>query len=154
VGMVMQLNAQMKLSYSIGSIGGAMKTSTYSSPIVISGENCIKVTNSISKFAESKKGLFYSTCAVNINFEKIQLNLSPNPVINYTVLKFSNQSTIENRFRVLVYNNSGQVVQATETTKEQLVSGYKLNLTSLVTGSYFVQVSSGKVLETLKFLKN
>jgi hypothetical protein len=55
---------------------------------------------------------------------------------------------------VLVYNNSGQVVQATETTKEQLVSGYKLNLTSLVTGSYFVQVSSGKVLETLKFLKN
>ena len=148
------LKAQMNLSYSIGSIGGSMKTSTYSSPIVISGEKCIKVTNSISKFSESKKGAFLSNCVVNIEYPKFQMNLSPNPVYNFSVLKFVSKVPNESRFRVNIFNNSGQAVQATEATQEQLLSGYRLNLSSLVTGVYFVQVSSSSGVETLKFIKN
>ena len=149
-------NAQISISYSLGSIGGNMKTSTYSSPILINGENCIKVTNSISKFSTSKKGDFYSTCSVNIDFTKtqIQLSLSPNPVNSYTILKCTGKLANDSKFNIMVYNNTGQPVYATETTQPLLLSGYRLNLSSLVTGVYFVQVSSSSVLTTIKFLKN
>jgi hypothetical protein len=149
-------NAQINISYSIGSIGGNMKTSTYSSSILINGENCIKVTNSISKFKTSNKGDFYSTCSVNIDFEKtiIQLALAPNPVNTYTVVKSIGKLPNDNKFGIMVYNNSGQPVYATETSQQQLSSGLRLNLSTLVTGIYFVQVSSSSVLTTIKFLKN
>lgn len=150
------LKSQIIVSYSLGSIGGNMKTSTYSSPVLINGDNCIKVTNSISKFSVSKKGDFFSTCSVNINFERIQIQLAlaPNPVNTFTVMKCTGKLPNDSKFDVMVYNNTGQPVYATETTQQNLLSGFRLNLSSLVTGIYFVQVSSSSVLSTLKFLKN
>ncbi len=149
-------NAQINISYSLGSIGGNMKTSTYSSPILINGENCIKVTNSISKFSTSKKGDFYSTCSVNIDFTntQIMLALAPNPVNTYTIVKYTGKLPNDSKFSVMVYNNTGQPVYATETTQQQLLSGLRLSLSSLVTGIYFVEVSSSSILTTIKFLKN
>lgn len=148
--------SQINISYSLGSIGGNMKTSTYSNPILINGENCIKVTNSISKFSPSNKGDFYSTCSVNIDFNKIliQLSLAPNPVNTYTVIKANGKVPNDTKFKVMIFNNTGQPVYATETTQQQLLTGFKLNLANIVTGIYFVQVSSSSVLETIKFLKN
>jgi len=133
-----------------------MKTSTYSSPILINGENCIKVTNSISKFSASKKGDFYSTCSVNIDFSKIQIQLAlaPNPVNTYTILKCIGRLQNDNKFNVMVFNNTGQPVYSAEATQQQMLTGLRLDLASLVTGVYFVQVSSSSVLSTLKFLKN
>ena len=148
--------SQISVSYSLGSIGGNMKTSTYSNPILINGINCIKVTNSISKFTPSKKGDFYSTCSVNIDFSKIQIQLalSPNPVNTYTILKCLGRLQNDNKFNVMVFNNTGQPVYSTEATQQQMLTGLRLDLASLVTGVYFVQVSSSSVLSTLKFLKN
>jgi hypothetical protein len=152
------LNAasQISISYSIGSIGGNMKTSTYSSPILINGDKCIKVTNSISKFSASKKGDFYSTCSVNIDFSKIQIQLAlaPNPVNTYTILRCVGRLQNDSKFNVMVFNNTGQPVYSAEATQQQMLSGLRLDLASLVTGVYFVQVSSSSVLSTLKFLKN
>lgn len=148
--------SQINVSYSLGSIGGNMKTSTYSSPILINGDKCIKVTNSISKFSASKKGDFYSTCSVNIDFSKIQIQLAlaPNPVNTYTILRCVGRLQNDSKFNVMVFNNSGQPVYSAEATQQQMLSGLRLNLASLVTGVYFVQVSSSSVLSTLKFLKN
>jgi hypothetical protein len=148
--------SQINISYSLGSIGGNMKTSTYSNPILINGENCIKVTNSISKFTPSNKGDFYSTCSVNIDFNKIQilLALAPNPVNTYTVMRANGKVPNDAKFKVMIFNNTGQPVYATEATQQQLLTGFKMNLANIVTGIYFVQVSSSSVLETIKFLKN
>ena len=148
--------SQINVSYSLGSIGGNMKTSTYSSPILINGDKCIKVTNSISKFSASKKGDFYSTCSVNIDFSKIQIQLAlaPNPVNTYTILRCVGRLQNDSKFNVMVFNNSGQPVYSAEATQQQMLSGLRLDLASLVTGVYFVQVSSSSVLSTLKFLKN
>jgi hypothetical protein len=152
----MNAQSQISVSYSLGSIGGNMKTSTYSSPILINGDKCIKVTNSISKFSASKKGDFYSTCSVNIDFSKIQIQLAlaPNPVNTYTILRCVGRLQNDSKFNVMVFNNSGQPVYSAEATQQQMLSGLRLDLASLVTGVYFVQVSSSSVLSTLKFLKN
>ena len=148
--------SQISISYSLGSIGGNMKTSTYSSPILINGDKCIKVTNSISKFSASKKGDFYSTCSVNIDFSKIQIQLAlaPNPVNTYTILRCVGRLQNDSKFSVMVFNNSGQPVYSAEANQQQMLTGLRLDLASLVTGVYFVQVSSSSVLSTLKFLKN
>jgi hypothetical protein len=152
----MSAQSQISVSYSLGSIGGNMKTSTYSSPILINGDKCIKVTNSISKFSASKKGDFYSTCSVNIDFSKIQIQLAlaPNPVNTYTILRCVGRLQNDSKFNVMVFNNTGQPVYSAEATQQQMLSGLRLDLASLVTGVYFVQVSSSSVLSTLKFLKN
>ena len=156
MSICLNAQSQISISYSLGSIGGNMKTSTYSSPILINGENCIKVTNSISKFSVSKKGDFYSTCSVNIDFSKIQIQLAlaPNPVNTYTILKCIGRLQNDNKFNVMVFNNTGQPVYSAEATQQQMLTGLRLDLASLVTGVYFVQVSSSSVLSTLKFLKN
>jgi hypothetical protein len=148
--------SQINISYSLGSIGGNMKTSTYSNPILINGENCIKVTNSISKFTPSKTGDFYSTCSVNIDFTKIQIKLAlaPNPVNTYTIVRAYGKVPNDTKFNVMIFNNTGQPVYATEATQQQILTGFKMNLANLATGIYFVQVSSSSVLETIKFLKN
>ncbi len=149
-------HSQISVSYSLGSIGGNMKTTTYSNPILINGINCIKVTNSISKFTPSKKGDFYSTCSVNIDFSKIQIQiaLAPNPVNTYTILKCIGRLQNDSKFDVKVFNNTGQPVYAAETTQQQLLTGFRMDLASLVTGIYFVQVSSSSVFSIHKFLKN
>ena len=82
------------------------------------------------------------------------LALAPNPVNTYTIVKYTGKLPNDSKFSVMVYNNTGQPVYATETTQQQLLSGLRLSLSSLVTGIYFVQVSSSSILTTIKFLKN
>ena len=85
---------------------------------------------------------------------QIQLALAPNPVNTYTILRCVGRLQNDSKFNVMVFNNSGQPVYSAEATQQQMLSGLRLDLASLVTGVYFVQVSSSSVLSTLKFLKN
>ena len=41
----MNAYSQIGISYSIGSIGSMSKASSFSGPVIITGENCFKVTN-------------------------------------------------------------------------------------------------------------
>jgi hypothetical protein len=146
------LSAQIKISYSIGGIGGNMKTSTYSNPLLISGEKCFNVSNSLNKFWGSNTGDFFTNCVVDVDFVKFSIKINPNPVVNYAVVKFINKLQNENKLRLTVFTNIGQPMIAV--TQDQLLSGYKLDMSSLSSGYYFIQISSTSLLQTFKILKN
>jgi hypothetical protein len=53
-----------------------------------------------------------------------------------------------------VFTNIGQPMIAVDVTQDQLLSGYKLDMSSLSSGYYFIQISSTSLLQTFKILKN
>jgi len=148
------ITAQIRISYSIGGIGGNMNTSTYSNPLLISGENCFNVSNSINKFWASKTGDFYTNCVVDIDYIKFSIKINPNPVNDFAVVKFLNKLQSENRLRLTIFTYVGQPVKAVDVTQDQLLAGFKLDMSNLSSGYYFIQVSSSSLLQTFKILKN
>ena len=142
------------MSYSIGSVGGMAKSSGYSTPILITGDNCFKVSNNISKFWASKKGDFFASCIVDIDYIKLSIKITPNPVITYANIKFLNMLQNDNKFTVVVFNNTGQPALTKEVSQDAFLNGYKLDMSSLASGYYFIQIASSSILQTFKILKN
>ena len=153
---VISFNAysQIGMSYSIGSIGGMPKVTGISSPILISSENCFLISNNITKFWSSKKGEFFATCLVDLDYIKLSIKITPNPVTTYANIKFLNMIQKDNRFKLTVFNNIGQPEILKEVSQEAFLSGYKLDMTSLASGYYFIQIGSSTILQTFKILKN
>jgi len=154
--IVLSTNAysQIGISYSIGSIGTMSKASSFSSPIMISGDNCIVVTNSIAKFWSSKKGEFFASCFVDLDYIKLSIKITPNPVTTYANIKFLNVLQNDNKFKVTVFNNIGQPSITKEVSQDAFLAGYKLDMSTLASGYYFIQVASSSLLQTFKILKN
>jgi hypothetical protein len=150
----MNAYSQIGISYSIGSIGSMSKASSFSGPVIITGENCFKVTNSISKFWASKKGEFFASCFVDLDYIKLSIKITPNPVITYANIKFSNMLQNDNKFKLIVFNNIGQPAITKDVSQESFLAGYKLDMSTLAAGYYFIQIASSSVLQTFKILKN
>ncbi len=146
-------HTQIGISYSIGSLG-AMKTSSFSSPLAINGVNCIKVSNGIAKFMEASNGAFYNECAVDLNYTRLNIKIAPNPVINFTTISFKDKVHSNNKFQIGIYNSVGDPVMQYETTQEQLYAGYRLNMTNYATGYYYIKVMSNNIMETFKIFKS
>ena len=131
-----------------------MKTSTYSNPILISGENCFNITNALNKFWASNTGEFFMNCVVDVDFVKFSIKINPNPVINFATVKFINKIQNENKMRLNIFNNVGQPMKGMDVTQDQFLSGYRLDMSGLPSGYYFIQISSSSLLQTFKILKN
>jgi len=146
--------SQIGISYSIGSIGSMPKASSFSAPIMISGDNCFVVTNSIAKFWASKKGEFFASCFVDLDYIKLSIKITPNPVLTYANIKFSSMLQTDNKFKLIVYNNIGQPAITKDVSQDAFMAGYKLDMSTLAAGYYFIQIASSSVLQTFKILKN
>lgn len=154
--LIISTNAytQINISYSIGSIGGMPKASSISAPILISGENCFIVSNNITKFWASKKGEFFATCLVDLDYIKMSIKITPNPVISYATIKFLSMLQSDNKFKLVVYNNIGQPAILKDVSQDAFLAGYRLDMSSLASGYYFIQIASSTILQTFKILKN
>ena len=147
-------NSQIRVSYSIGSIGGMPKVSSLSAPILISGENCFIISNNITKFWASKKGEFFTNCRVNLDYIRMNIKINPNPVITYANIKFLTMIQKDNKFRLIVFNNTGQPEISKDVSQDAFLNGYNLDMSSLASGYYFIQIASNSILQTFKILKN
>ena len=150
----MNAYSQIGISYSIGSIGSMSKASSFSGPVIITGENCFKVTNSISKFWASKKGEFFASCFVDLDYIKMSIKITPNPVTTYANIKFLNMLQNDNKFKLIVYNNTGQPAILKEVSQDAFLAGYRLDMSTLASGYYFIQIASSSIIQTFKILKN
>ena len=153
------LCAQITVSYSIGGIGGgtlgsSLKTSTYSNSLMISGTKCYTVTNSLSKFTVPSTGKFFTSCDVNPKYININIKVFPNPAVEYTIIKFLNKLEFDNKFKITLYSNQGQLISFADVTQDELLSGYKYNLSSLSDGVYVIQISSSQMIQSYKIIKS
>ena len=152
----MSINAysQIGISYSIGSVGSMPNASTFNAPIMISGDNCFVVTNSIAKFWASKNGEFFASCFVDLDYIKLSIKITPNPVVTFAYIKFANMLQNNNQFKLIVYNNMGQPSITKDVSQDAFLAGYRLDMSSLASGYYFIQIASSSILQTFKILKN
>ena len=157
------LCCQIKLSYSIGGIGNfiakstgtanATITTTYSNPLILSGSKCYTVSNGLVKFMPVSVGKFFTTCDVDLDYIRLNISVFPNPASTYTIIKFTNQLQLEDKFRIQVYSSGGDFVRGLEVSQKALMSGYRLALNNLNAGLYYIQISSNTVLQSYKILK-
>ncbi len=147
-------NSQISIGYSIGVFGENLKIDSYSNPLAITSTTCIQVTNGVSKFLISGKGIYLNACAIKETEFKLSILVAPNPATEYTIVKFSNKLQNQERFNIQIYSASGYLLQKYTATQSQLLTGFKLTTSSLAQGIYFIKIFSSSINEVVKIIKN
>ena len=146
--------SQITIGYSIGVFGENFKIDSYSNPLAINSKSCIQVTNGVAKFLISGKGVYLNACAVKETEIKLNILVAPNPVTEYTVIKFGTKLQNQERFNIQLFNAAGQLVQKHVTNQSQLLTGFRIATGNLPQGIYFIKVFSSTINEVVKIIKN
>jgi len=144
----------MSIVYSIGVLGGELALSNSSNPLTMSMNNCIQVSNGVAKFATVNNDAFVNNCVVDLNYSKLSIQVLPNPFVDAVYVTFKSKIDNENHFKISVFNNIGQLVKTENVYQDLFYTGYRVALSSLPTGIYFMQINSSKVNEVFKIVKN
>lgn len=147
-------NAQMTMAYSMGVLGGDLKLSNSSNPLTVNMANCIQVSNGVTKFLTTNNGLFINECVVDLNYSKISIQVLPNPFIDAVYVTFKNKIDKDNHFKISVFNNMGQLVKIENVNQDLFYTGYRVVMSDIPSGIYIMQISSSKVNEIFKIMKN
>ena len=147
-------NAQITMAYSMGVIGGDLKLSNSSNPLTLSMANCIQVSNGVSKFLTTNAGMFINECVVDLNYSKISIQVLPNPFVDAVFVKFKTKIDKNNHFKISIFNNLGQLVKIENVNQDLFYTGYKVVMSNIPSGIYFMQINSSKVNEVFKLFKN
>jgi len=147
-------NAQMNVAYSMGVLGGDLKLSNSSNPLTVNMTNCIQVSNGVTKFLTTNNGLFINECVVDLNYSKISIQVLPNPFIDAVYVTFKSKIDKDNHFKISVFNNTGQLVKTENVNQDLFYTGYRIVMSNIPSGMYFMQINSSKVNEVFKLFKN
>jgi hypothetical protein len=148
------VNAQMTMAYSMGVLGGDLKLSNSSNPLTVNMANCIQVSNGVTKFLTTNNGLFINECVVDLNYSKISIQVVPNPFIDAVYVTFKSKIDKDNHFKIFVFNNIGQLVKIENVNQDLFYTGYRVVMSDIPSGIYMMQISSSKVNEIFKIMKN
>ena len=146
--------AQMSIVYSIGVLGSDLALSNSSNPLTMSMNNCIQVSNGVTKFTTVNNEPFINNCVVDLNYSKLSIQVLPNPFVNAVYVTFKSKIDNDNHFKISVFNNIGQLVKTENVYQDLFYIGYRIAMSSLPTGIYFMQINSSKVNEVFKIVKN
>lgn len=146
--------AQMTVAYSMGVLGGDLNLSNSSNPLTLSMANCIQVSNGVTKFITTNNGMFINECVVDLNYSKISIQVLPNPFVDAVYVKFKTKIDRDNHFKISVFNNIGQLVKTVNVNQDLFYTGYRVIMSDIPSGIYFMQISSSKVNEIFKLFKN
>ena len=147
-------NAQLGIVYSMGVMGSNLTISTNSNPLSVNSSNCLQVTNGISKFLANNTGVFINDCVVNLNYTKLSIQVLPNPFVDAVYITFKSKIDNDNHFKISVFNSVGNLVKVTSVFQDLFYSRFKLPLSELPSGLYFMHINSNKVNEVFKIIKN
>jgi len=142
------------MAYSMGVLGGDLKLSNSSNPLTVNMANCIQVSNGVTKFLTTNNGLFINECVVDLNYSKISIQVLPNPFIDAVYVTFKSKIDKDNHFKISVFNNMGQLVKIENVNQDLFYTGYRVVMSDIPTGIYMMQISSSKVNEIFKIMKN
>jgi len=146
--------AQMTVAYSMGVLGGDLQLSNSSNPLTLSMANCIQVSNGVTKFLTTNNGMFINECVVDLNYSKISIQVLPNPFIDAVYVKFKTKIDKNNHFKISVFNNMGKLIKTENVNQDLFYIGYRVVMSDIPSGIYFMQINSSKVNEVFKLFKN
>ena len=119
-----------------------------------SSSNCLNVQNGTDVLTGDRgTGLFVTNCEAITKINSLGIKLLPNPVSDFTKVKFTNVPPLNENFIITILGLDGSRVANLSATGYELFQGKQINLSSLSTGTFFIQIESSKYIDALKFIK-
>jgi len=119
-----------------------------------SSATCLNVQNGTAVLTGDRgTGNFAVNCEVNTIFNSLGIKLFPNPVGANTKVKFINMPKLTEQFSISVWNAEGFQISSSKATGYELFQGKGMDFSSLIAGSYIIQIESEKYRDALKFIK-
>jgi len=154
-------NAQFKGAFHFGSLGSmGLEQRVFTGPIVINDSSCFTISNGVSTLKHhSNINAFTLNCELMfVETPEIILIPYPNPASTYVIIKSAISIPFHNKnpdVHMELYNLSGKIFKVFQTGLMDLNSGYKINLSQLANGPYFIRVAinSAGFTQTVKILK-
>jgi len=137
-------SAQIKMKYSIGSIGSTGSIApVFTGPVSILGNQCFVLANGVTVLKESaNKFLFNPTCLLLTASSPVPLVAYPNPV--RTSVRITTKEKIHNATEPMLYlilqDLSGKTVATQQLDLPALNAGYQWTLPSMASGMYVVRL--------------
>lgn len=149
------LAQELNGSFIMSSVGGIQNMSNNSMAVTFtSNAACLNVQNGAAVLTgERGTGSFAVNCEVNTKFNTLGIKLYPNPVGANTKVKFMNTPPLNDNFSITIWSNQGEKISTGNATGYELYQGKLMNMGSLVSGSYIIQIESDKYRDALKFIK-
>ena len=142
-------------AFIMSSVGGLQNMSNNSMAVTFSSSaTCLNVQNGTAVLTGDRgTGSFAINCEVNTIFNSLGIKLFPNPVGANTKVKFINTPKLTDQFSISVWNAEGFQISSSKATGYELFQGKGMDFSSLIAGSYIIQIESEKYRDALKFIK-
>jgi hypothetical protein len=146
---------QLTGAFIMSSVGGLNNMSNNSMAVTFSSSaTCLNVQNGTAVLTGDRgTGNFAINCEVNTIFNSLGIKLFPNPVGANTKVKFINTPKLTDQFSISVWNAEGFQISNSKATGYELFQGKGIDFSSLIAGSYIIQIESEKYRDALKFIK-
>ena len=146
---------QLTGAFIMSSVGGLNNMSNNSMAVTFSSSaTCLNVQNGTAVLTGDRgTGNFAINCEVNTIFNSLGIKLYPNPVGANTKVKFINTPPLADQFTISVWNAEGFQITNSKATGYELFQGKGMDFSSLIAGSYIIQIESEKYRDALKFIK-
>ena len=146
---------QLQGAFIMSSVGSLNNMSNNSMSVNFSSTaTCLNVQNGTAVLTgERGSGTFAVNCEVNTKFNTLGIKLYPNPVGANTKVKFVNTPPLNDNFSITVWGSQGEKLSTTTASGYEIYQGKLMNFSTLVLGSYIIQIESTKYSDALKFIK-
>ena len=146
---------QLTGAFIMSSVGGLQNMSNNSMAVTFSSSaTCLNVQNGTAVLTGDRgTGNFAINCEVNTIFNSLGIKLYPNPVGASTKVKFMNTPPLMDQFTISVWNSEGFKISSAKATGYEIFQGKGMDFSSLIAGSYIIQIESEKYRDALKFIK-
>ena len=146
---------QLTGAFIMSSVGGLQNMSNNSMAVTFSSSaTCLNVQNGTAVLSGDRgTGNFAINCEVNTIFNSLGIKLYPNPVGASTKIKFINTPPLTDQFTISVWNSEGFKISSAKATGYEIFQGKGMDFSSLIAGSYIIQIESEKYTDALKFIK-
>ena len=146
---------QLSGAFIMSSVGGLQNMSNNIMAVTFSSSaTCLNVQNGTAVLTGDRgTGNFAINCEVNTIFNSLGIQLYPNPVGASTKIKFINTPPLTDQFIISVWNSEGFKINSAKATGYEIFQGKGMDFSSLIAGSYIIQIESEKYRDALKFIK-
>jgi hypothetical protein len=119
-----------------------------------SNSNCLNVQNGAALLTGDRgNGLFAANCETITKINSLGIQLLPNLVSDFTKVKFKNTPPLYDNFIITIIGLDGSRITNLNATGYELFQGKQINLSSLSSGTFFIQIESSKYIDAIKFIK-
>jgi hypothetical protein len=119
-----------------------------------SDAGCLDVQNGLAVLSGVRgDGQFSMSCEVKMNYNTLGIKMYPNPVQNFTKVKFVNTPPLTEVFNLSIWSTDGVLVTTKKETGYNIFQGMTIDLTNIHAGTYVLKIESASFVDAIKFVK-